>query len=116
MCFYVMFLGAMGKKYIFTIKIFLSSFSAEPGPVKIDPTLASIKERLKQRQEAEMAKKKEEEDNRKKQQWTTATLAPVEDNSTKSSDLNSAKEISEKEKLDPVRPAFAMQMGLKGMH
>ena len=30
--------------------------------------------------------------------------------------LNSAKEISEKEKLDPVRPAFAMQMGLKGMH
>ena len=62
-----------------------------------------------------MAKKKEEEDNRKKQQWTTATLAPVEDNSTKSSDLNSAKEISEKEKLDPVRPVFAMQMGLKGM-
>ena len=60
-----------------------------------------------------MAKKKEEEENRKKQQWTTATLAPVEDNSTKSSD--SAKEISEKEKLDPIRPAFAMQMGLKGM-
>ena len=92
-------------------------FSAEPGPVKIDPTLASIKERLKQRQEAEIAKKKEEEDNRKKQQWTTATLAPVEDNSTsgtKSSD--SAKEISEKEKLDPVRPAFAMQMGPKGKH
>ena len=101
-------------KTIFTIKIFLLSFSAEPGPVKIDPTLASIKERLKQRQEAEMAKKKEEEENRKKQQWTTATLAPVEDNSTKSSD--SAKEISEKEKLDPIRPAFAMQMGLKGAH
>ena len=113
-----MFLGAMGKikSYIFIIKIFCHFFSAEPGPVKIDPTLASIKERLKQRQEAEIAKKKEEEDNRKKQQWTTATLAPVEDNSTKSSDLNSAKEISEKEKLDPVRPAFAMQMGLKGMH
>ena len=66
-----------------------------------------------------MAKKKEEEDNRKKQQWTTATLAPVEDNSTsgtKSSDSNSAKEISEKEKLDPVRPQVAMQWGLKGMH
>ena len=30
--------------------------------------------------------------------------------------LNSAKEISEKEKLDPVRPAFAMQMGPKGKH
>merc|ERR1712051_1092723 len=60
-----------------------------------------------------MAKKKEEKESRKKQQWTTATLAPVEDNSTKSSD--SAKEISEKEKLDPIRPAFAMQMGLKGL-
>ena len=62
-----------------------------------------------------MAKKKEEEDNRKKQQWTTATLAPVEDNST-SGTKSDAKEISEKEKLDPIRPAFAMQMGLKGMH
>ena len=72
-----------GQKIYFHNNYFLSSFSAEPGPVKIDPTLASIKERLKQRQEAEMAKKKEEEDNRKKQQWTTATLAPVEDNSTK---------------------------------
>ena len=30
--------------------------------------------------------------------------------------LNSAKEISEKEKLDPVRPAFAMQIGPKGKH
>ena len=105
----------MCKNY-FHNKDFLSSFSAEPGPVKIDPTLASIKERLKQRQEAEIAKKKEEEDNRKKQQWTTATLAPVEDNSKKSSDSNSAKEILEKEKLDPVRPQVAMQWGLKGMH
>ena len=62
-----------------------------------------------------MAKKKEEEENRKKQQWTTATLAPVEDNSTSGTKSSDAKEISEKEKLDPIRPAFAMQMGLKGM-
>jgi hypothetical protein len=43
-------------------------------------------------------------------------LAPVEDNSTSGTKSSDAKEISEKEKLDPVRPAFAMQMGLKGMH
>ena len=51
--------GLLMCKNYFHNKDFLSSFSAEPGPVKIDPTLASIKERLKQRQEAEMAKKVE---------------------------------------------------------
>ena len=62
-----------------------------------------------------MAKKKEEEENRKKQQWTTATLAPVEDNSTSGTKSSDSKEIPDKEKLDPVRPQFAMQLGLKGM-
>ena len=47
----------MRKKYFHNKDLFCHYFSAEPGPVKIDPTLASIKERLKQRQEAEMAKK-----------------------------------------------------------
>ena len=47
----------MGKKLYFHNKdLFCNLFSAEPGPVKIDPTLASIKERLKQRQEAKKVK------------------------------------------------------------
>ena len=77
--------------------------------------MASIKERLKQKQEAEAAKKKEEEETKKKQQWTTATMAPVEDVMTKT-DPNSSKEFSDKEKLDSVRPQVAIQWGLKGMN
>ena len=40
-------------------------------------------------------------------------MAPVEDNSTK---FEFCERNFGKRKLDPVRPAFAMQMGLKGKH
>ena len=81
-------------------------------PVKVDPTLASIKEKLKQKQEAEATKQKIEEENRKRQQWTTATMAPVD--SQVKPDTNLQKEFTDKEKLDPVRPQVAIQWGLKG--
>ena len=79
----------------------------------MDPTLASIKEKLKQKQEAEATKQKIEEENRKRQQWTTATMAPVD--SEVKPDANMLKEFPDKEKLDPVRPQVAIQWGLKGM-
>ncbi len=78
-------------------------------PVKVDPTLASIKEKLVQRQEAEAEKKREREEETRRQQWSSV-LNPVDASGDKDKGRGDGRGGQ-----NDSRPQVAIQWGQRGL-